>query len=174
MRTIDIPRNEHGQVRVFSVSLPDGAAQTLENPGSLSTMLGAEVDPKGVEVIRIADLDQIGLLGYLREGLDVQSETLDRDAAKLAALDGWVMLVYSTAFRGKAAVLNPALQLTLIGTYGETKPAQPEGPLTSEAAAPYSGHAQTTPPNPAGGRGAGAMVVAGLIVLGALILWWAL
>ncbi len=174
MRTIDIPRNEHGQVRVFSVSLPDGAAETLENPGSLSTMLGAEVDPKGVEVIRISDLDQLGLLGYLREGVDVQSEALDRDAAKLAALEGWVMLVYSTAFRGEAAVLNPALQLTLIGTYGRTKSAPPESPLTSEAAAPYTGHAQTTPPNPAGGRGAGAMVVDGLIALGALILWWAL
>ena len=139
MAPISINGSEFGLVRVFSLSLDPAEARRLAKTAraeDLAALLGAGVDPAGVEVLRIADLEGFGLRGYLSEGVDIEPRQLDRDAAKLAALDGWVMLVYSSAFGGTAAELYPAPVLTLIGTYGRSRPAPPQEPLSSAAAAP--------------------------------------
>ena len=116
----------------------------------------------------------MGLAGYLRDGLDAEETGLVRDGAKLSALDGWVMLLYSSAFGGATATLTPAPELTLIGTYGRTKADQTRIDIASDAAQPYTGHPTIPPTPPARYSAGGSMVVVALIVLAGLVAWWVL
>lgn len=179
MKPIEIPQNEHGVVRVFTLSMTGAEARALRDNGGPTSpqekALGAALaDAGGVEIFAVSDLGALGLAGYLREGIDADEAQISRDRAKLAAVDGWVMVVYSAAFGGAAATLRPIPALTLLGTYTMMRPNRDAIPLESAAAQPYTGVPDATPPVAPGGRPAGAMVVVGLVVLTALILWWAL
>ncbi|MFT6675479.1 MAG: hypothetical protein ACJAVM_001671 [Sulfitobacter sp.] len=173
MPAIHIPNSEYGVVRIFALSLSDEGAAALSDAKALEAALGADVDQKGVEIIRVADLGDLGLIGYLRDGVDLKDQALHRDGVKLAALQGWVMVLYSTAFEGAETTLTPAPELTLIGTYSREKPAPTDDILISDAAVPYSGHARINPPVAPRGAAGGSLVVVGLAVLALLILWWA-
>ncbi|MGJ5618226.1 hypothetical protein [Sulfitobacter sp. MF3-043] len=183
MSEITVPKDEHGKLRVFALSMSDDAARALndndhptsaDHPHPQERALGTSfVDAKNVEVFRVGDLGPLGLAGYLREGADANEAEITQDASKLAAVDGWVMVVYSSAFGGAEAKLDPIPELTLIGTYAQEQADQTTIALESEAAAPYTGvpsEAPSTPPKNAAG---GSLVVVGLVVLIALILWWA-
>ncbi|MEO0938991.1 MAG: hypothetical protein AAFY38_12630 [Pseudomonadota bacterium] len=132
-KSIDIPRDERGVIRVFSLSMTPAEAKALraniphysedgdvDTPDPQTALLGAEyLDGAFTEVFPISDLEGLGLVGYLKEGNGVDPAQLAPDAAKLAALAGWVFIVYSSAFGGFAQTLTPGPELTLIGTYGE-------------------------------------------------------
>ena len=176
MATIDIPANERGKVRVFSISLPDAEGEALSNGTSrVAETLGTDtVDAKAVEVFRTSDLEGVGLPAYLVDGNGAVASQVEKDRARLAALEGWVMVVASSAFHGVARTLSPVPALTLIGTYDEERPDMSVTPMESESAQPYTGTPQTTPATPPRGRAGGALVVAALAVLVILLLWWAL
>ena len=172
---IEIPTGELGTTRVFSLSMLPAQARTLQaSVEAQFSILGAEVlNPEGLEVFPISDLDKVGLMGYLREGTDALEADLKRDAAKLAALDGWVMLVHSLAFAGAAKTLMPDSALTLIGTYAQTPPSNPQVDMTTQAATPYSG----APPPAAKSlatRRSGSLIVGVLVAFAIFILWRAL
>ncbi len=183
MPQFTVPKGEYGKLRVFALSLSDDAAQALHDNDDIKSAddlhpqeraLGTGfVDANHVEVFRVSDLDTLGLVGYLRDGIDANEAEIARDAAKLAAVDGWVMLVYSMAFGGAEATLSPIPELTLIGTYTQEQADRAPIPLESDAAAPYTGAPTASPPIPPNGRAGGSLVVVGLAVLAALILWWA-
>lgn len=176
MAKIDIPRGEQGTTRIFSLSMSADEARALrDDPTRQNAVLGAEgLNATGIEVFAVSDLGDLGLMGYLLEGIDAREEDLRRDRAKLAALDGWVMLVHSSAFAGNPATLEPAAALTLIGTYAQTRPTTPAEKLEAEAALPYSGTPDNSPLPATRRRNGGSLVVVilGLLVLG--VLWWAL
>jgi hypothetical protein len=176
MTPVNVPANEHGLVRVFSLSMRPTEARALrDNETAQQAALGTDaLDPRGIEVFQISDLADMGLAGYLRDGLDAEETGLVRDGAKLGALDGWVMLLYSSAFGGATATLTPAPELTLIGTYGRTKADQTRIDIASDAAQPYTGHPTIPPTPPARYSAGGSMVVVALIVLAGLVAWWAL
>ena len=173
---ITIPRDEIGVTRLFSLSLENSEAAALrDDPDRQAQLLGVQrVNPDKTEVFPLSDLSDLGLVGFLREGLDIEEEALRRDAVKLGALDGWVLMVHSGAVLGSDTALRPAKELTLIGTYGETKDDRPAIDLQAETAQPYTGHPQSTPLSSAAyQRGSAAIVAALAIVLG-LALWWVL
>ena len=176
MTDISIPRGEIGRTRVFALSMTDTEARRLrDDPQEQMTVLGADaLDPSGTEVFALSDLGGMGLAGYLREGADIQEAELARDSAKLAALDGWVLLVHSLAFGGNGATLSPDRRLTLIGTYEQTSVPSAQIELQSEAAKPYTGSPELAPiPTPR--RKAGGSVVVALIALVVLgLVWWLL
>jgi hypothetical protein len=121
-RKITIPANEAGLVRVFSLSLTDEEAKTIKanegTPSPQAQALGvADLDPAHVEVFALADLGDMSLADYLIEGAGALPKPLHADRSKLAALEGWVMVVYSSAFGDSAVEAHPAPVLTLIGTY---------------------------------------------------------
>lgn len=176
MTQITVPAHEHGIVRVFSLSMSADQAQSLRNSRQAQKdALGLkQLDPRGVEVFQVSDLADIGLHGYLREGVDADEAGLTRDRTKLRALEGWVMLVYSSAFEGREVAFTPTPELTLIGAYGQTKIDRSQIDIDSEAAKPYSGTPTLTPPQPVRGGAGGTMVIIGLIVLVALACWWVL
>ena len=173
---ITIPHHEQGTTRIFTLSMPEEKARALRNdPQQQQALLGVEtLNSNGGEVFSLSDLGDLGLAGYLREGIDAQEEQLKRDRAKLSALSGWVMLVHSSAFGGQAVTLSPAPELTLIGTYSQT-PAEGEVvELQAEAAQPYTGAPQVRPAQAPDRRSKGSVVVAVLALLLLIILWWAI
>jgi hypothetical protein len=77
----------------------------------------AAFDPAHAEVFPISDLGDMPLATYLVEGAGVDPETLQADRFKLTSLEGWIMVVYSSAFKGRAQTLTPSAQVTLVGAY---------------------------------------------------------
>ena len=118
MKPISVTATEAGVVRVFALSMDDAAAQSLKTGDALAqTFGGAALDATHVEVFALADLGEMSLPDYLIEGAGVQQAALESDRAKLNALSGSVMVIYSSAFGGKALELTPDRALTLIGSY---------------------------------------------------------
>ncbi len=146
MAGIDIKVGEFGTTRVFSLSMTEAQAGSLCDDADMQSQLlgAAPQNPQGIEVFPLSDLGEMGLAGFLRDGVDAHPDDIDRDRIKLAALDGWVLLVHSSAYASAGARLSPDPALTLIGTYAQTPTKKATDLLQAEAAAPYTG---VTPPN---------------------------
>ena len=178
-RTIQIDKNERGLIRVFAINQPvadvkdalkklpkaDLARQLLDSP---------HLDTTSTEIFPLSDLTGMGLSVYLNDGYAVDEAGLAADQTKLDALDGFVMLLFSESFKGMEAVLTPSPAVTLIGTYAEYSPPGGGAAIDTDSARPYSGSPGMTPPTPARGPAGSAMVVAALIVLTGLGIWWLL
>ena len=169
---IDIPANEGGVIRGFALSMTDSEAQALkDDAAALNIALGADVDAEQVEIFPVTDLEGVGLVGYLAEGNAVPMDQLTPDRAKLDRVGGWVMIVFSRAFAGRAVTLLPSPALTLIGTYGETRTDwSATETITSEAAKPYSAPAEPGKKKPSDAAMSGRIATLVLIVLG-LFTW---
>lgn len=176
MSRIEIPGIEQGTTRVFALSMNGETARRLSDSlPAQAAALGLEtVNKTGVEVFALSDLGEMGLMGYLREGVDVPENTLQKDRQKLSALDGWVMLVHSSAFGGQDVVLTPKPEITLIGTYAQQQAEPGDVHLHSDAAQPYTGSPDPQQSSGSRSKARGSLVVACLALLAALILWWAL
>lgn len=130
--SLDIPANENGIIRVFTLSMSDEQARALKaNSKDLAGENGASslqelalgsttLNDAHTEVFPISDLGDMTLADYLIEGAGATEEAINADRFKLSSLEGWVMVVYSNAFRGIKQRLNPSAQLTLVGTYPQT------------------------------------------------------
>lgn len=163
MTTITIPALERLRVRVFSAALPP---EDLQRDKALlaPTLLGDPViDPTYVELFDVADLSDIGLAGYLTDGLGVPDAALAKDRARLETLTGPVLILLSKALHGREVQLRPDPRLTLIGTYTEDRPPVHFEPLPTSAAEGVLNPA--SPPPPAPRRPMGAFVLLGLAVL---------
>lgn len=170
--TIDIPAAERGIIRVFSLSMTAPEAQALhDSPAALNAALGADVDSDFVEVFPVSNLEGVGLVSYLSDGNGVPPEQLAPDRAKLERLGGWVLIVFSSAFRDAATTLTPAPALTLIGTYGEARTDwRATETVTSEAAKPFTAPPQTVKKRPSDAAMSGRVATVVLILLG-LFTW---
>ena len=177
MTTLNIPAGEIGVVRLFAVSRPIPAMSVAlkRQPKSevIAELLGTQTPEDTAELFPISDLTGVGLPAYLMDGYAIPPGDIARDRAKLDALDGYVLLLFSAAF-DEATTLSPHRDLTLIGSYSEPAPEIPGPPFTAQAAQPYTGTPNLTPAEPLKGRAGGAAIAAALFVLAALIFWWAL
>ncbi|GFE52233.1 hypothetical protein So717_39860 [Roseobacter cerasinus] len=174
---IRIPQGERGKIRVFAINQPPEEIATAlkkQPKADLARELlnAPHLSTTSAEIFPMSDLAGVGLAGYLSEGYAVEDDALAPDRAKLDALDGYVMLLFSDSFGGAAAELEPGPTLTIIGTYAELRPSGTTGAIDTDSARPYSGASGVTPPAPAR-RSAGSSVMvlaaAGLLGLG---LWW--
>jgi hypothetical protein len=142
-QTIDIPASDSGVLRLFALNLSTQILQELDDsaPENLCVMLGLEdLDPTYVELVRISDLEELGLAGYLRDGYGLDEASIGEDRAKLRGLSGHVLIILSLAFRNTATTLEARPDLTLIGRYHTQGPDwSATAPLTSPSAAPYTG-----------------------------------
>lgn len=176
MPAIDIPRTERGVIRVFAISRPMATmARTLKQQPKkklAAALLGHEVGEDDFELFALSDLAGVGLPGYLSEGYDVDKGAVRADRARLDALDGYVLLVFSKVSDGASVTLRPDPDLTLIGTYAERVAAHAATPIATEAAKPYSGaHPKAVAPKRSrAGSALTAVIVAVLIGL----IWWSL
>ena len=169
---IDIPAHQSGVIRVFALSMSDADAKALKSdPSARAAALGAEVDAEQVEIFPVSDLEGVGLAGYLIEGNAVPAADIAPDRAKLDRLGGWVMIVFSRAFKGEATTLTLAPSLTLIGTYGAAGVDwRATETIRSEAAKPYSGVSKAGRKRPSDAAMSGRIAMLVLISL-ALFTW---
>ncbi|MGB3247313.1 MAG: hypothetical protein WBB25_22490 [Sulfitobacter sp.] len=176
--TLIVAPNEQGLIRVFAVNRPaSDVAQAIVASGAAglaADLLKCEIAQSGLEFVAVADLAGIGLSGYLADGYAVPPDQLNAARSKLDALDGYVLLLFSSAFEGTGKTLAPGPDVTLIGTFGETQADMTARALKSEAAKAYSGTPRQTSVAPSGKRAGGSLMVAATIVLAGLVLWWAL
>ncbi|MEM6304621.1 MAG: hypothetical protein AAF744_07875 [Pseudomonadota bacterium] len=173
---IDIAPNERAVIRVFAVNLPPEAIKRrLAREGEarlVAELLGRPLPEGGYELFPVTNLTGVGLTGYLREGYAVPPEALSGDRARLDALEGFVLLIFSQAFEGQATLLEAGAALTLIGTYGETQPDMRALPLESHAAQTFSGPGSTRAADPGNRRARSMMTgLVLLLMLGAVGLW---
>lgn len=177
--TLDIPAHEAGMIRVFAVNRPPADVQAdlkrMPVADLARDLLNApHLDTASAEVFPVSDLSGVGLGAYLSEGYAVEPAALDADRARLDALGGYVMLLFSDSFAGAAATLSPGAEVTLIGTYAEFKPEGAGKPVRSKSAQPYSGTA-ATPSAPAKRSAMGSIIVLlALVIASGLGLWWML
>lgn len=143
MPAIEIPRSESGVIRVFAISRPMATMARLlkQQPKAAlaSLLLRHEVGDADFELFALSDLAGVGLPGYLSEGYDVDKDAIRMDHARLDALDGYVLLLFSSVSASDDVILEPDTDLTLIGTYAEPKAAHAAVPIAAQAAKPYSG-----------------------------------
>jgi hypothetical protein len=176
MSAVHIPRGEAGVIRVFAISRPIAsmARQLKQQPKAAlaSGLLAHPVTDDDFELFALSDLTGVGLPAYLRDGYDVDPTAIRRDRARLEALDGYVLLLFSRINTAGDVTLTPLADLTLIGSYAEPKPVHVAAPIAADAAKAYSG-AKTATHGPARARLRGVLMMTSLL-LTLFLIWWIL
>jgi hypothetical protein len=134
---IHVRPNETRAIRIFSMEMTAQQAEFQKDPIAMQQVLGIQdIDPKYVEIFALSDLDQLGLAGYLIEGCGVPESALAPERERLDALTGYVMLLHSQAFGGRAVTLKPTLPL--IATFNEPATDWSGGPMPTQSAQLYT------------------------------------
>lgn len=170
--SIDIAKGARGEVLIFALDMPPEQAKFLrDEEGALAQVLGLEqLDREQTEIFPTADLEDLGLLGYLREGLGVSERDLSDHGMALDGLNGWVLVLRARAFGGEATRLTPAKGLRLIARLGEVKTDwSSPGAIPSAAAQPSLRLSPRAARNRA--RRIGATLFAVVMLLIALAVW---
>ncbi|WP_170415204.1 hypothetical protein [Ruegeria atlantica] len=169
MSDLIVAPHEHGVLRLFHLDMRPEEAKFLREPGAADQILGVEgLDPAQIDVFPVSDLEDLGLFGYLNEGCGVSKDQLDR--AALEGVEGWVMVLRSAAFGGRAATLRPDSKVHLIGLYTEEATNWTGGAIETESAKPFS-TPQSVPQDDQPRRiGSAVLAVIALAVIGG-ILW---
>lgn len=137
MSDLTVAPHERGVIRLFALDMRPEEAKFLREPGAADQVLGVEgLDPEQIDIFPVSDLEDLGLYGYLNEGCGVSEDQLNR--AALEAVEGWVMVVRSAAFGGRAATLAPDPGLRLIGLYTEEATNWSGSTIETESAKPFS------------------------------------
>ncbi|UOA28159.1 hypothetical protein [Pseudosulfitobacter sp. DSM 107133] len=150
MSLAEIPPMERGRLRLFAINKTEDEARAIlaEGTHAIQTLLGAnDLNPDFIELFRVADLGDMGLDDYLHTGYDIPRAQLDPQAGRLRALEGYVLVVLSLAFRDLHVTLPDTPDLTLIGTFGAPAAEwSTTETITSAAAEPYSGPPKASKP----------------------------
>lgn len=175
---IAIPKHEDRLIRVFAlntnVQATHTALQTQTEAQFVSNLLDHPVGAGGFDLVQLSALEGCGFANYLTEGWDVPAENLMDTRARLDALEGYALLLFTSAFEVRDVTLTIGPDLTLIGTYAEAPVDMRFSALDSEAAQPYTGTPPKTPAStPSKRHAGGSLVVVALFVLAGLIAWWA-
>lgn len=176
-REVDIPRNEPRTVRVFAINRPpeDVLAALKAAPKSdvaRDVLNDPHLNTSSAEIFATSDLSGMGLATYLIQAHDVIEDVTQADAGKLDALDGYVLLVFSDSFSGKAYTLTLGTDVTFIGAYTEHVANAPSERLTTDSALPYTGAPGIIPQSPVrNGIGSIITVILAALVLG-FVAWW--
>lgn len=123
-----VSASERGLVRLFAVDLHADeidafrTSPSADTPSSLAKALGATtLNSESCELFDVADLEEMGLTGYMVDGLGIAQAEITLDIARLSAQKGWVLVVLSSAFGGMEQTLSPKAPLRWLATYKEDR-----------------------------------------------------
>ncbi|RFP90194.1 hypothetical protein DZK27_03490 [Rhodobacteraceae bacterium 63075] len=165
---LTLPRAARRAVWVFS-------SEDAEMPADRAApLLGVSaLDPDHVEAFEAEALGELGIAEFLTGANGMDKASVAPDAGKLDALRGPVLLVFSAALPGGETTLTPQPPLELVGRYVESSdaalfdaPPAPREKTPQESAAPEP----PEPPERAPLSAGSIIILAALILLGALIL----
>lgn len=163
---LSVRSTERGIVRVFAMNMPAEQAIFQNDPAALEQILGvSDIDPSYVEIFPLSDLDQLGLVGYLRVGCGIPVDIIALDQVRLNALTGYVMLVFSRAFGGRAVTMHLAQTLTLVAAYSEPSTDWSGGRIETQSAKLYSSKRESPRYAPSASRSYNAMVFTILVLI---------
>jgi hypothetical protein len=137
---LTVRAGEKGIVRLFALDMHPEQARFLREPGAAAQVLGVPALDEGeIEVFAVADLEELGLEGYLTQGFGITPDQIAPDRARLTDLTGWAMAVRSRAFGGQALHLAPADTVRLIGAWAEPGTDWTGGRIDTASARPGGG-----------------------------------
>ncbi|NUB44270.1 hypothetical protein GEU84_007740 [Fertoebacter nigrum] len=184
---LHVPRGERGILRVFVADLTLAEMAHMRDPGPtpgaafsgddapqdshdpMAALLGLDhLDPDFVELFHSDDIAAIGLAAYLAEGNGVAADQIAADQARLDAVQGPLLIVFSAAFAGQPATLRPDPRLTLIGAYAQETPPVRFEPLPDASARGVTDRPAPRPPM-SDARAGGMVATAALLVMFALV-----
>ncbi|MBT8155299.1 hypothetical protein KMP13_15770 [Epibacterium ulvae] len=144
---IVIPAGEHGKIRLFQLEMrPEQLAFLRDEPGALPQIFGIDaLDMTQVDLFDVADLEDLGLRGYLSEGGGIAAQDLAPDHDMLDSMTGPAMVLRSRAFAGHETRLTPSEQIKLVATYAEAAAEWSAMPVTSDSAKPQTPVSKTPP-----------------------------
>ncbi|WP_323763673.1 hypothetical protein [Marinovum sp.] len=177
---LEIPADEHGLVRVFTLELPLDEAQTLldDDARALQRMTGATaLDPDHIDLFDMNDLSGMPLADYLAEGHGIPDDELAPIRAQLERVKGRVMVMRSAAFERIGQQLRVTHPLRWIATFGEARDPVPlEKPRAESASAPETPEPPAAAaPEPAGRPMRPGLIIGAVVALAVLgVVLWAL
>ncbi|KUP91664.1 hypothetical protein [Tritonibacter horizontis] len=173
---IELPKGGRDQVLIFALDMPPEQAKFLrDEEGALAQVLGVDsLDLAQAEIFPVEDLEGLGLLGYLRDGLAVSEADLSQHGLALDNVAGWVLVLRGRAFAARleeqAVRLTPAAPLSLVARLGETRTNwSAPTPLHSDSAEPRLRHAPRAARSRA--RRIGATIFAVVMAALCLLIW---
>lgn len=169
----NVKEAEAGLVRLYVLDQPPEEALLLqETPHAITLLLGQDgLDLKHVELFDLADLQGIGLRGYLAEGHGIEADVLAEHALQLDGLTGVVLILRSAAVIDRPTTLAPKAPLRWVATFGEQEAPPAQGaPLESDGA---KGSLAQGAPADASSLGSASAILLALFLICALgiILW---
>lgn len=177
---LEIPSDEHGLVRVFTVDLSLDEAQLLldDDARALQAMTGATaLDPDHIDLFDMNDLSGMALADYLAEGHGIADEELAPIRAQIERVKGRVMVMRSAAFERIGQQLRVTHPLRWIATFGEARDPVPlEKPRAESALPPEPAEAPAPPPPDPKARAVQPGLIIGVVVAVAVlgVVLWAL
>ena len=155
---LQVEAGERGTLRIFSIEMEAAErrkilapkADTAPTGAALGALLGVDwIDPDHADLFDVAELDDLGLIGFLTQGAGVSADDLSDHRTQLDSLEGTILIVYARGFTGEATVLDPAPNVTPVLILNEAQStiqfeplqsAAAEGQLTQNTPAPKSPH----------------------------------
>lgn len=126
-------------VRLFRLDLrPEELRFLRSEPGALADKLGVDrIDPEQADIVKVSDLGELGLAGYLTDGIGIPEAEIDTRREALDRLDGSVLILLSRAFGGRAAQIVPSRGVEFVAAWSRPGTDWTEKRrLTSESARP--------------------------------------
>ncbi|MEM9496974.1 MAG: hypothetical protein AAGA28_03555 [Pseudomonadota bacterium] len=167
----DIRSGERGVIRLFRIDLPAEETKRflqrdpLTGRWPVQQALGVEdLDETFVDIMSVDDLGEMGLAGYMTDGLGISDADIAEHRAQLDAVTGAVLVLLSRAFKGLAVSLQPRAPLRWIGTFREEHSPVQFDPL------PTGG----TEPAPMRARGRSNAAMSGRVAMTALLVIFAI
>lgn len=165
-----ITQSQAPALHLFHLNPAQAQARLLAEaptPATIAAALGLQtLPPGGAEVIRLADIEALGLRSFLETGLDVRPEALAPLAHTFAALHGHVLIVHPRIASTGDVTLYPGPGLVPLGSVPQATAAParlqtPEPARMGDHLTPQT----SAPANPKGG----AAVLVLLVLIVALI-----
>lgn len=133
-----VSASEAEVIRVYEVALPGDDANGLVTEDVAKALGVADLDGEYVDIFPVSALDEFGLTGYMIEGLGIPADALKEYDARIKTVSGYVVVVLSKAFQGRAATLLNGHPLRLIGAFNERKAENFDIDLTSKTASSHA------------------------------------
>lgn len=167
-----VTAHETEVIRLYEIALPDATPFTTSD---VASALGTDgLDSDYVDIFAVDVLDELGLRGYMIDGLGIPEDALDPYLDRITQVTGQVAVVLTKAFQGRALTLKNSHPLRLIGAFHEGQAPRIDVDLTSKAATQKTPKPTKKPKSQAAQSGMIAtFVLLFMFLFAAVILWFA-
>lgn len=125
----DVREGEREVIRLYELKLPKAEVRGFSADDVAQALGVAKLDAEYLDIFLLETLQDLGLRGYLTEGLGIAAADLEPVSERIDAVDTAAVVVLSRAFASKPATLKNGHPLELIGAFREARGADSYVPL---------------------------------------------